>query len=39
MNPHGGAISIGHPFGASGARITARLARNQKPGELAVDDI
>ena len=39
MNPYGGAISIGHPFGASGARITARLARTLKPGELGVAGI
>lgn len=25
-NPHGGAISLGHPLGASGSRITAHLA-------------
>ena len=30
MNPHGGAISLGHPFGASGARITSRLAHTLK---------
>jgi len=26
LNIHGGAISLGHPLGASGARITAHLA-------------
>lgn len=27
VNPHGGAIAIGHPLGASGARIVGTLAR------------
>ncbi|MBP1326308.1 acetyl-CoA C-acetyltransferase [Leucobacter exalbidus] len=27
VNPHGGAISLGHPVGASGARIIGTLAR------------
>ncbi|MGC8566032.1 MAG: acetyl-CoA C-acetyltransferase, partial [Thermoplasmata archaeon] len=27
VNIHGGAIAIGHPLGASGARITGTLAR------------
>lgn len=27
MNPHGGAIALGHPIGASGARIVGTLAR------------
>ena len=27
VNPHGGAIAIGHPIGASGARIVGSLAR------------
>lgn len=26
LNPYGGAIAIGHPLGASGARIVATLA-------------
>ncbi|NBR40427.1 MAG: 3-oxoadipyl-CoA thiolase, partial [Alphaproteobacteria bacterium] len=26
INPNGGAIAIGHPLGASGARITGTLA-------------
>ena len=34
MNPYGGAISIGHPFGASGARITSRLAHTLKDSFL-----
>jgi len=36
MNPFGGAISLGHPFGCSGSRITARLAMRLKPGELGI---
>ncbi|PPF41075.1 acetyl-CoA C-acyltransferase [Rathayibacter sp. AY1A3] len=27
VNPHGGAIALGHPIGASGARIVGHLAR------------
>src|SRR5690606_18928342 len=27
VNPHGGAIALGHPIGASGARIVGTLAR------------
>jgi acetyl-CoA acetyltransferase family protein len=30
VNPHGGAIAIGHPLGASGARIVASLAHELK---------
>jgi acetyl-CoA C-acetyltransferase len=25
LNPHGGAIAVGHPFGMTGARITGTL--------------
>ena len=25
LNPHGGAIALGHPFGMTGARITTTL--------------
>jgi acetyl-CoA acyltransferase len=28
VNPHGGAIAVGHPLGASGARILGRLAHD-----------
>jgi len=27
VNQHGGAISLGHPLGASGARVVGTLAR------------
>ncbi len=30
INPHGGAISIGHPLGVSGTRISYALAREMK---------
>jgi acetyl-CoA acyltransferase len=30
LNVHGGAVAIGHPLGASGARILGRLARQLK---------
>ena len=30
LNPHGGAISIGHPFGMTGARLTGTLLRELK---------
>lgn len=34
LNPHGGAISLGHPVGASGARLVLHLAHSlaQQPG-------
>ncbi len=28
VNPHGGAIALGHPIGSSGARILAHLAHS-----------
>ena len=36
VNVHGGAVSIGHPLGASGARIVTTLSHvlNQKGGEI-----
>lgn len=37
VNPHGGGIALGHPIGASGARITGTLARQLQeagPGTL-----
>jgi acetyl-CoA C-acetyltransferase len=33
VNVQGGAVSLGHPIGMSGARITCHLAHNLKPGE------
>ena len=30
LNPKGGAIAIGHPLGASGARITASLVHEMR---------
>lgn len=30
LNPHGGALAIGHPLGASGGRIIARAAHDLK---------
>jgi acetyl-CoA C-acetyltransferase len=34
VNPDGGAIALGHPIGASGARLTQTLARQLAPGQL-----
>jgi len=36
INVHGGAISVGHPFGMSGARITNHLIHSLKTGEYGV---
>ena len=36
VNPNGGAVSIGHPFGMSGARITNHLALNLGRGKVGV---
>ena len=38
VNPHGGAIAIGHPLGASGARLalTAARALSERGGERAL---
>ena len=33
VNINGGAVSIGHPIGMSGARITAHMALNLEPGQ------
>ena len=35
-NVHGGAISLGHPTGYTGARLTLHLANILKPGELGL---
>ncbi|WP_100449079.1 acetyl-CoA C-acyltransferase [Glycomyces xiaoerkulensis] len=34
VNPDGGAIALGHPIGASGARLALSLARQLGPGQL-----
>ena len=39
VNPNGGAVSIGHPIGMSGARIVGHLAHNLKPGEYGCASI
>ncbi|KAL3277130.1 hypothetical protein HHI36_012484 [Cryptolaemus montrouzieri] len=36
VNIHGGALSLGHPLGMSGARIVAHLVHVLKPGEKGV---
>lgn len=38
VNPHGGAVALGHPLGASGARITGKAATllSQKGGKYAL---
>ena len=38
VNPNGGGISLGHPLGATGARITATLAERARPSRRAVRD-
>jgi len=39
VNQHGGAVSIGHPIGMSGARIVGHLAHNLKAGEFGIAGI
>lgn len=39
VNIHGGAVSLGHPLGASGSRITNRLVYALKPGQKGVASI
>lgn len=36
VNPNGGAIALGHPLGASGARIAGSAVLDLKPGEKAL---
>ncbi|CAB3411436.1 unnamed protein product [Caenorhabditis bovis] len=36
VNPHGGAVSIGHPIGMSGARLITHLVHVLKKGEIGV---
>ncbi|MBS1886068.1 MAG: acetyl-CoA C-acyltransferase [Actinobacteria bacterium] len=39
VNPHGGAIAVGHPFGMTGVRIMATLLNglDQRDGELGLE--
>lgn len=39
LNPNGGAVSIGHPLGCSGARITGLMAIHLKAGEYGCASI
>ena len=42
MNPHGGSVAIGHPFGATGARILSQAVKElaaMGPGKRAVVSI
>ena len=39
VNPNGGAVSIGHPIGMSGARIVTHLVHNLTPGQLGCASI
>merc|ERR1711990_716247 len=39
VNPNGGAVSIGHPIGMSGARIVGHLCYNLSPGQLGCASI
>jgi acetyl-CoA acetyltransferase family protein len=36
LNPAGGAIALGHPLGASGARIMTTLVHGLRPGEFGL---
>ena len=42
MNPHGGSVAIGHPYGATGARILSQAVKElagRAAGELAIVSI
>lgn len=39
VNIHGGAVSLGHPLGASGARIVNHLVYALKPGQKGIASI
>ncbi|XP_033102605.1 acetyl-CoA acetyltransferase, mitochondrial-like [Anneissia japonica] len=39
VNIHGGAVSIGHPIGMSGARITGHMVHNLSPGQKGLAGI
>jgi acetyl-CoA C-acetyltransferase len=36
LNPHGGAIALGHPFGMTGARIMATLLNDLETGDKTI---
>ena len=36
LNPHGGAIALGHPFGMTGVRILATLLNDLRSGDQAI---
>ena len=36
LNPKGGAVALGHPIGASGARLVATLVHTLQPGQKGV---
>uniref|UniRef100_A0AC34RKI0 Acetoacetyl-CoA thiolase n=1 Tax=Panagrolaimus sp. JU765 TaxID=591449 RepID=A0AC34RKI0_9BILA len=36
VNPHGGAVSLGHPIGMSGARLVTHLVHSLKQGEYGL---
>jgi len=39
VNVHGGAVSLGHPIGASGGRIVGHLVHNLKSGQKGLASI
>jgi acetyl-CoA acetyltransferase len=42
MNPHGGSVALGHPFGATGARILSQAIKELdalEPGARAIVSI
>lgn len=39
VNVHGGAVSLGHPIGMSGARIVVHLLHSLKPGQKGIASI
>ncbi|MFH4975443.1 hypothetical protein AB6A40_002152 [Gnathostoma spinigerum] len=36
VNIHGGAVSLGHPIGMSGARLIVHLVHALKPGQIGL---
>ena len=39
LNTNGGAVSLGHPIGASGARITGTMAMQMETGQYGLATI